>query len=55
MLWRKHPVVTCPGCNKPMAASEPRRLMFTDVWEIAYTCMSCGTKTKRTMKLDEEK
>jgi transcription elongation factor Elf1 len=52
---KKLPVVTCPGCNKPMQPGKPKavtRSVARELADITYVCANCGTRTERTIKDD---
>jgi hypothetical protein len=44
------PIVTCPGCNKPMVPGKPEPSSASGLADIVYRCESCGTTTTRTVK-----
>jgi RNase P subunit RPR2 len=46
----KLPVVTCPGCNKPMTPGKPEPISSSNLADIVYRCENCGTTTTRTVK-----
>jgi len=42
------PIVRCPGCDRPMEATE-RTSLKERLVDIRYVCAGCGMETKRTI------
>ena len=39
----RYPIVTCPGCNRPMLPSPPLPVSVdTELCDVTYTCKDCG-------------
>ena len=53
---KKAPIVTCPGCHKPMRPGKAEPILFAKgLSDITYVCEKCGTRTKRTVREAKEK
>jgi hypothetical protein len=45
------PAATCPGCQRRMAATDRKPILFTDcLVDVTYMCEWCGTQTKRAVR-----
>ena len=45
------PAATCPGCQRRMAATDRKPILFTDcLVDVTYMCEWCGTETKRAVR-----
>ena len=52
-LDQNAPVVTCPGCNRPMRQLEQKPILFSNgLSDVTFVCETCGMHTIRTVKRD---